>query len=219
MSKRTADFDSWHLATLAEPRAASDYLTAVANDSPELILDAIQDVIQARTATEVAKEAGVTRESLYRSFSSAAGNPRHQTLRSVLRALGVRISAFAPIEDVATTTELDEQTQAPRMGTGYRRSRRTRRSRGRNEQQMTLPNVLPVERPASQEVPVRANTVTLTATLTRSSSTLLGGLRHNQVQQKASVVFSASHGEMVGMIPPLSAVQTIDRSPVMHGGI
>jgi probable addiction module antidote protein len=42
--------------------------------------------------TEVAREAGVTREALYKALSEA-GNPRLTTVLGVARALGVTLSA------------------------------------------------------------------------------------------------------------------------------
>jgi probable addiction module antidote protein len=42
--------------------------------------------------TEVAREAGVTREALYKSLSES-GDPRLTTLLGVARALGVTITA------------------------------------------------------------------------------------------------------------------------------
>lgn len=41
--------------------------------------------------TEVAKEAGVTRASLYKSLS-AEGNPRFETINKIVEALGGRLS-------------------------------------------------------------------------------------------------------------------------------
>jgi probable addiction module antidote protein len=42
--------------------------------------------------SEVAREAGVTREALYKALSED-GDPRLTTLLSVVRALGVKLSA------------------------------------------------------------------------------------------------------------------------------
>jgi probable addiction module antidote protein len=96
MPKRTAgDFNSWHLEKLSNPTNAANYLNAVLEDSPELILDAVKDVVQARKVSEVAKQAGVTRESIYRTFS-AGGNPTLETLKGVFQALNIQISGFKP---------------------------------------------------------------------------------------------------------------------------
>lgn len=96
MPKRTGDFNSWRLEKLADPVKAANYLNAALEDSPDVFLDAIKDVIQARKVSTVAKQAGLTRESLYRSFS-ANGNPTLETLRSVLKALDLKISGVVPL--------------------------------------------------------------------------------------------------------------------------
>ncbi len=95
MPKRTGDFESWHLEKLEDPINAANYLNAVWEDAPELFLDAVKDVIQARKVTRVAKQAGVARESIYRTFSGT-GNPTLDTFKAVLGALDVEISGFRP---------------------------------------------------------------------------------------------------------------------------
>jgi probable addiction module antidote protein len=74
-----------------EPEEASAYLNAALEDSPEAFLKALRNVAQARQMSKVAKEAGIQRETLYRSFSEQ-GNPTFETLSSVLGALGMKIS-------------------------------------------------------------------------------------------------------------------------------
>ncbi len=97
MPKRTGDFSSSRLEKLTNPVNAASYLTAALEDSPDLFLDALKDVIQAHKVSRVAQEAGLTRESLYRSFS-ANGNPTLDTLRSVLKAMDLKLSAVSTKE-------------------------------------------------------------------------------------------------------------------------
>lgn len=67
------------------------YLNAVIElDDPGLLQAALGDVARARGMSAVAKEAGVNRESLYRSLSED-GNPLFQTVNHVLRALGLTL--------------------------------------------------------------------------------------------------------------------------------
>jgi probable addiction module antidote protein len=54
-------------------------------------LKALRNVAEAGRMTRVAKEAGVRRESLYRTLSGH-GNPRLDTLNSVLNVLGLQIA-------------------------------------------------------------------------------------------------------------------------------
>ena len=78
---------------LADDDAVAEYLTAVLEtDDPDLLLLALADIARARGMAEVAKEAGLGRESLYKALSPGA-KPRFDTVLKVARALGVRLSA------------------------------------------------------------------------------------------------------------------------------
>lgn len=76
---------------LADPDEAKEYLNAAMDDSPEAFLKALRNVARVRTMSEVAKETGLQRESLYRSLSER-GNPTLQTLSSVLQVMGLKIA-------------------------------------------------------------------------------------------------------------------------------
>ena len=81
-----------HLAT--EDDAAA-YLNAALEDGDlGLIVAALGDIARARRMTVVAQDAGLARESLYKSFS-ADGNPEFATVLRVMRALGLRLQAVA----------------------------------------------------------------------------------------------------------------------------
>jgi probable addiction module antidote protein len=90
MPKRTRDYHAFLVKRLADPKAAEGYLNAAINDSSEMFLKALRNVAEARRMSRVAKEAGVSRESLYRTLSGE-GNPRFDTLTSVLSVLGLRL--------------------------------------------------------------------------------------------------------------------------------
>ena len=59
------------------------------------IAHALGVVARAKGMAEIAGRTGLSREQLYRSFSSA-GNPRLKTILAVLSALGVELSARTP---------------------------------------------------------------------------------------------------------------------------
>jgi probable addiction module antidote protein len=81
-----------HLDT-AEAIAA--YLHAALEDGdPKLVAAALGDAARARGMTALARETGLSRESLYRALSSD-GNPELATVLKVLRAFGVRLEARA----------------------------------------------------------------------------------------------------------------------------
>ncbi len=84
-------------AQLRTPEEMAAYLDAWLADAPEDaagIARALGDVARAKGMTQVAKEAGMSRESLYKALS-AEGNPSFATVLKVARALGVKLHASA----------------------------------------------------------------------------------------------------------------------------
>lgn len=78
---------------LDSPERISGYLEAVFEDGDSaLIAAALGDVARATGMTELARRAGLGRESLYKSLS-ADGNPAFATVLQVLRALGLELRA------------------------------------------------------------------------------------------------------------------------------
>jgi len=68
------------------------YLEAVLEDGdPELLKEALGTIARAKGMTEIARNAGLGRQSLYKALSPQ-GNPEFATVASVLRALGLRLS-------------------------------------------------------------------------------------------------------------------------------
>ena len=96
MSSKTRPYRDALLEALSDPDEAAHYLNAAIEDSPEMFLKALRNVAQSRQMTNVAKRAGVTRESLYRA-TSLTGNPTLDTLSSVLGALGLKIRIEADV--------------------------------------------------------------------------------------------------------------------------
>jgi len=96
MSIETRPFDPAEY--LDGPDAVAAYLTeAFETGDPAFITDAIGVVARAVGMSRIAKAAGVSRESLYRSLS-ADGHPEFATVMKVLAALGVEIKAVAAQE-------------------------------------------------------------------------------------------------------------------------
>jgi probable addiction module antidote protein len=70
------------------------YLEAALDDGdPSVVAAALGDVARAKGMTDVAREAGLGRESLYKALSSD-GNPELATVLRVVRALGMRLHAI-----------------------------------------------------------------------------------------------------------------------------
>jgi probable addiction module antidote protein len=79
-----------HLQT-EEDMAA--YLEAALEDGdPTLVAAALGDIARAKGMTQVAREAGLGRESLYKALSPS-GNPEFATILKVIAALGLQLHA------------------------------------------------------------------------------------------------------------------------------
>lgn len=88
--------NDWLKEQLQDPGFAAEYLTAAAEDpEPILFLSALRKVAEAQGMADVAKRAGIPRESLYRILS-AKGNPRWSTLAPVVQATGLKITVVRP---------------------------------------------------------------------------------------------------------------------------
>jgi len=108
---KTSSYRDALLESLADPVEAKHYLRAVLEDNPDGFLKALRNVAQANEMKKVADAAGIKRESLYRVLSDN-GNPTLETLRSVLGALGLRIS----IESVEEAGMVESDTGKHTIG-------------------------------------------------------------------------------------------------------
>jgi probable addiction module antidote protein len=71
----------------------AEYLNAaLEDDNPDVLLQAIADVAKARGISQLAKDAGVGRESLYKALAPGA-KPRYDTVLKLMKALGVELHA------------------------------------------------------------------------------------------------------------------------------
>ena len=78
---------------LTDDAAIAEYLTAaLESGDPDFLLLALADVARARGMAQVARDAGLGRESLYKALAPGA-KPRFDTVLRVARALGVRLEA------------------------------------------------------------------------------------------------------------------------------
>jgi len=91
MALKTTPYDSAEY--LDSPEAMAAYIDAVFEDGdPALLTHALGVVARARGMTQVAREAGLSRESLYRALGTG-GNPEFATVVRVLKSLGLRLTA------------------------------------------------------------------------------------------------------------------------------
>lgn len=92
---KTVPYDvSEQLRTPQEMAAYLDAWLAEAPDDAAGIARALGDIARAKGMTEVARDAGLSRESLYKALGEH-GNPSFATVLKVARALGVRFHAAA----------------------------------------------------------------------------------------------------------------------------
>ena len=64
---------------------------AIEDDNPEVFIAALGHVAKAKGMSEIARESGLGRESLYKALKEGA-KPRYETVAKVLSALGVRLT-------------------------------------------------------------------------------------------------------------------------------
>jgi probable addiction module antidote protein len=92
---KTSAYDvAQHLRTPEEMAAYLDAWLDEAPDDAAGIARALGDIARAKGMTQIAKDAGLSRESLYRALSTD-GNPSFATVLKVARALGMKLHAEA----------------------------------------------------------------------------------------------------------------------------
>lgn len=92
MVNPTKSYHEYLIESLKDPEEAAGYLTtAFEEGEPRYFLKALRNVAEAHGGlAKLAKETNLNRESLYRTLSEK-GNPRLDSLHSVLKALGLHL--------------------------------------------------------------------------------------------------------------------------------
>ncbi len=114
------------------PEEMAAYLDAWFTEAPDDaagIARALGDIARARGMSQVARDAGLSRESLYKALSEN-GNPSFATILKVARALGVRLHAEAAMSGGLVEPARGPWT-SPRLWDG--RSKRMKRCDERGE--------------------------------------------------------------------------------------
>jgi len=89
--KATKRWDAAEYLETEEDMAA--YLEAALEENdPTLVAAALGDITRAKGMTQIAKKAGLGRESLYKALSPD-GNPEFSTVLKVVSALGLKLHA------------------------------------------------------------------------------------------------------------------------------
>lgn len=90
MTIETTRFDVQHY--LRTPQEQSAYIEAVLEEGdPATIAVALGDIAKARGVSAFARETGLSRETIYKTFR-AGGNPTLETLSRAIKALGLRLA-------------------------------------------------------------------------------------------------------------------------------
>ncbi|WP_211467493.1 addiction module antidote protein [Collimonas silvisoli] len=83
-----------HLQTEEDIVAYFDACLEEAGDDPAFIAHALGTIARARGMSQVARDTGLARESLYKALSGE-GNPEFGTILKVVKALGLKLHATA----------------------------------------------------------------------------------------------------------------------------
>ena len=87
---KTYDFDA--ADAIDTPLAQAELLAdAFASEDPAIVTAALGMIARARGVTSVARDTGLSREAIYKSFR-AGGNPTLDTLAKAAKALGLRLA-------------------------------------------------------------------------------------------------------------------------------
>ena len=91
MNEKFTEWDAVH--ELKSEKDIALYFEACLEDDPgdgSLIRAALGDIARARGMSQVARETGLARESLYKALSPE-GNPEFATIMKVIKALGFKL--------------------------------------------------------------------------------------------------------------------------------
>ncbi len=95
--RKLRSFNTFHLEELKDSEKAKAYIDVALEDyqndnDTEALLLALRDVAEAQGGLgELAKKTGLNRPNIYKALSQK-GNPRINTLGTILRSMGLRLS-------------------------------------------------------------------------------------------------------------------------------
>lgn len=85
-----------HLRTSAEMAAYLEACLEESNGDAAFVAKALGDIARAKGMTQVARDTGLSRESLYKALSGER-SPTFDTILKVIQALGIKLHAGAAI--------------------------------------------------------------------------------------------------------------------------
>jgi probable addiction module antidote protein len=96
MTEKPTETQPWDITRyLDSDEAIAAYIdAALGEDDPAVLAAALGDVARAKGMTQIARETGLGRESLYKALSPE-GNPAFGTVQKVVRSLGLKFHVTA----------------------------------------------------------------------------------------------------------------------------
>ncbi len=106
---KTGDFDEYLVELLKDPKEARAYINAALEDEDyRVFLLALRDVADAFGISNLASEAELNRENIYRMLSDK-GNPKLSSVVALLRAIGIRLKTEIIDADIFDENEMYEE--------------------------------------------------------------------------------------------------------------
>jgi len=106
----TVKLNKWdvldHLKTEEDMTLYLEACFEEAGDDPAFIAKALGDIAKARSMTQLAKDTGLGRESLYKALSGE-GNPSFGTILKVIKALGLKLHVQAADKESKPLTHVN----------------------------------------------------------------------------------------------------------------
>ena len=96
-----------HLRTPEEMAAYLEASIEEANGDANFIAKALGDIARAKGMSQVARDAGLSRESLYKALSGER-NPNFDTILKVINALGLKLHAAAIKASSSVAQQIDQ---------------------------------------------------------------------------------------------------------------
>jgi len=100
VTRKTGNYDEYHLKWLKDPENAAAFLNAVIEDNDrEAFLLALRDVAHAQGGmTAIAEKTHVSRSSLYKTLSKR-GNPEFSSISKLLHGMGLRLTVEPDMQE------------------------------------------------------------------------------------------------------------------------
>lgn len=87
-----SEFSKHLKSKLLDPEFAAEYIvSAIEENDPDFLNQALADVVKAHGITDIADASGLARQAIY-AMTSEEGNPTLQSINKLLNAVGLEIA-------------------------------------------------------------------------------------------------------------------------------